>query len=135
MVIQNAKDTPLNQQTGAVPNVNNALRNWFQPMIFGVVTKEVENSQVVEAMTEVNFLGVIQPLSARDLMIKPEGERDWKWYRVHADPSLVLDPDSVIKYLGEQYRVKANWDYKIYGFVEYHLVKDYEGSGPEVAAP
>lgn len=131
MIIPNAKNTPLNQNSGTVPNVGGAMLDWFQPMVFGVVTKTVIDNQVVEDMESINFLGVWQPFSQRDLSILPEGQRAWSWYWLHADPSLSLEVDMIVNYLGKQYRVKALKNYTLYGYMEYQLIEDYTGSGPQ----
>lgn len=128
--IGQGKNTPLNKQTGSIPDVGSALLDWFQPMVFGIVTKSTQGFQVVETVVNVNFMGVIQPLTTQRLLLKPEGQRAWKWYWVHADPSLELDVDAVISYESEQYRVMAKKDYDIYGYVEYELCQDYTGAGP-----
>ncbi len=128
--IKNGSNTPLNQNSGTLPDMSGALQNWFMPMTFGLVTKTVIDFQVVETMTPINFMGVIQPLSGRDLMMKPEGQRSWNWIMVHSNPSLDLLPDSVINYLGVQYRVMVKKNYKLYQYKYYELVQDFTGSGP-----
>lgn len=128
--IFNASDVLLDQNTGTLPNMGDALQNWFQPMTFSVVTKVVVNFDVVETKADVAFQGVWQPLSAAQLQLKPEGQRAWTWFQVHASPGLSLSPDDVVTYLGIQYRVMAKYDYLIYGYNAYHLVNDYTGSGP-----
>lgn len=128
--IANGKDTPLNVKTGTVPDVSGALQDWFQPMSFETVSKTVDAFQVVEAGTVIEFQGVIQPFTERQLLLKPEGQRAWTWLWLHADPSLTLQVDEVVTYLGVQTRVMSRKDFKIYGYVEYHLVQDWEGSGP-----
>lgn len=95
-------------------------------MTFVLIQKQTVNFQLVERERSVSFLGVIQPLKARDLMLKPEGERAWTWNKVHADPSLQLKVDDVIKYLDTRFRVMARTDYKIYGYIRYELVQDWE---------
>lgn len=135
MIIKNGKDTPLNENSGTLPDVSGAMLDYFQPMVFGTVAKAVEGFQVVETKTSVSFQGVIQPFSDRQLMMKPEGQRSWKWYTVHAEPQLELATDEIITYLGAQYRVMSLRDYRLYGYVEYHLVQDYTGSGPTEATP
>ncbi len=130
-VIGQGKNIPLNQRAGTFPNVGDALLDWFQPMVFGVVAKTTEGFQVVEDMVEINFQGVWQPLEARRLMLKPEGQRAWSWFWLHADPSLNLEVDNVIVYLGTQYRIMAKKDYKLNGYVEYELVQDFTGAGPQ----
>lgn len=130
MPIQNGKDTLLGQNTGSVPNMSETLYSWFQKMVFTKVVKTVVNFKNVEARTDINFQGVWQPLSDRQLEMMPIGQRKWRWFWVHAETNLKLDPDEVITYLGIQYRVKGDGDYTEYGYVSYKLVEDYEGSGP-----
>lgn len=123
-------NTPLNANTGTVPDMSGAMYDWFQPMIFGLVTKVVTDFQVVETVQEVQFMGVWQPLSERQLLLKPEGQRAWSWYWVHSDPSLDLKVDNIVIYLGRQFRVMAKKDYTLYQYQEYQIVTDWTGSGP-----
>ena len=131
--IANGSNRPINVQTGTVPDVSGALTDWFQPMTFSVVEKETIGFQVVETATPVSFRGVIQPFSPRELQMKPEGQRSWTWSTLHSDPSLTLDTDEVVIYNEVQYRVMSRRDFTIYGYVQYELVQDYTGAGPEDA--
>lgn len=130
--IKQGKDTPINVQTGTVPNLSGGLKDWFQPMEFGIVTKVVSGFQVTETMEVIQFRGVIQPLSAQRLFLKPEGQRAWTWLLLHAEVELKLEVDQVVTYLGVQTRIMARKDYTIYGYVEYELVQDWTGAGPTV---
>lgn len=123
--IGNGKNTPLNQQTGTVPNVGGAMLDWFQPMTFTLIEKSTVGFQVVETTTPISFRGVIQPLEGRKLQLKPEGQRAWTWLWLHADPSLTLAVDDVVIYLGVRTRVMGQKDWKIYGYVSYELVQDW----------
>lgn len=129
-VISNAKDRPITPDGGTLPNLSSALLNWFMPMVFTRVKKETINFKVVETALNVNFQGVWQPLTKRELEMKPEGQRSWKWYRVFAVPALQLVPDEIIQFRGERYRVMSTLDYRDYGYVEYDLVQDFTGAGP-----
>lgn len=132
-VIGNAKNTPLNARAGTMPDVSGALQDYFQPMTFGVVSTSVQGFLAVQTKVSVSFQGVWQPLKERDLQLKPEGQRAWSWYWLHADPSLNLEVDSVVTYLDVQYRVMAKKDYRLNGYVEYQLIEDWTGSGPTEA--
>lgn len=132
--IQNGKNNPLNVQTGTIPDVSGALKDWFQPMEFIRVTKMVVEFQAVEIADPINFRGVIQPLTDRRLILKPEGQRAWTWLWLHADPVLTLQVDEVVSYLGVKTRVMSRKDYTIYGYVSYELVQDWTGSGPAVSS-
>ncbi len=128
--IMNAKNILLNVQTGTVPDVSGGMKDYFQPMVFERVLKTATGFQVVETDAEINFRGVIQPLSKRLLQLKPEGQRAWTWLQLNAEPVLSLQVDDVVNYLGVQTRVMALADYTIYGYVSYELVQDWTGSGP-----
>ena len=54
---------------------------------------------------------------------------------VHADPSLQLEVDMVIKYIGKQYRVMQKMDYSLYQYVQYDIIEDFTGAGPQVVTP
>lgn len=128
--IPNGCNIPLNQRAGTVPDVSGGLKDWFQPMVFTLVAKNVTAFQLVETPTDISFQGIIQPLSSRQLVLKPEGQRAWTWFQLHADPVLELEVDDVVLYLGVQMRVMARQDFTLYGYVYYELVQDYTGSGP-----
>lgn len=130
--IANGRDTAINVKTGTVPDMSGALKDWFQPMTFEPLVKTVSGFQVVENATAVNFQGVVQPFTERQLLLKPEGERAWTWLLLHADPVLTLEVDDVVLFLGKQTRVMSRKDFGLYGYVEYHLVQDYTGAGPTV---
>lgn len=131
-MIKNGSSIPLSQSTGTLPNVSEAMLDWFQPMVFTKITKEQVAFNTVERGVDIKFRGVWQPLSPQQLRIKPEGQRNWKWFMCHSDVDLELNTDEVIKYEGTQFRVMSKKDYVKYGYYEYHLVDDYTGSGPEV---
>lgn len=130
MIIGNAADRPINQQNGTTPDVSGALFDWMQPMSFEKIVKTVNGYQAVETPTVYNFQGFIQPLTERQLILKPEGERAWTWFTLHAQFSLTLQVDDVVLWNSKQTRVMARKDYMLEGFVEYQIVQDWTGSGP-----
>ena len=124
--INNAANTPINQNTGTVPNVLGAIDDWLQPMTFTRITKSVSAFQEVETETDVDFRGSIQPLTDRQLQLKPEGQRAWSWFLLFAEPQLQLEVDEVVVYLGVRTRVMALKNWTLYGYMEYHLCQDWE---------
>jgi hypothetical protein len=90
----------------------------------------VEGFQAVETPIYVNFRGVIQPYTERQLLLKPEGQRAWTWFTLHSDPVLTLEVDDVVLWNSKQTRVMSRKDYTLYGFIEYSLVQDWIRSGP-----
>lgn len=133
MVIKNGKNTPVNKSTGNLPQVGVAMLSWFRPMVFGRIVTTVVNFVEKEIMEPFQFQGVWQVMSPQQLTIKPDYQRAWRWFMVHATPNLDLRPYEVINYEGTQYRVMSKSDYKEYGYVMYELCADWENVGPEVA--
>lgn len=133
-MILNAGTITLDQNSGTLPDMSGALKNWFRPMTFRKITKVVTAYQVQETAVVISTQGVFQPLTGKQLLIKPEGQRAWSWWQLHAETDLVLDVDEIVEHNGEKYRVMSQKDYGLYGYVEYELVKDWTGSDP-VEAP
>ena len=129
-MIKNAADTPLNQNSGTLPDVSGAMLNWFQNLTIQLLTKTVVNYKVEETYVEVAFKGVTQVLNPDSLKLKPEGQRNWQWLQIHSEPSLNLNLDDIIIYNEMQCRVMAKNDYTSYGYIEYHIVQDFTGSDP-----
>ena len=130
--IANGANTPINLNQGTLPNVSGAMQDWFQKLTFGIVTKTDSAFQVIETAETITFQGVIQPFSERQLLLKPEGERAWSWYSLHADPVLKLQVDDVVTWNGKQTRVMTRKSYDLYGYIEYTLIQDFTGAGPIV---
>jgi len=126
----NASALKLNQ-VSQMPNMANTLSGWLTKLTFGVVTKEQLGFYTKETVNNISFMGVWQPLDNDRLRIKPEGQRDWKWYWVHSQIDLGLKDDDTIIFNGKQYRVMANKDWHLNGYYEYEVIEDFVGAGPE----
>lgn len=108
-----------------LPNLSNPITKWFQDISFVYVSKSIVNFEVVEIETVKSFVGVVQNLDSKQLQIKPEAQRSWSWKMIHCLPDLVLDVDDIIIYKDDRYRVMNIRDFKEYGYLEYHIVKDF----------
>lgn len=128
--IQSACNIPLNHHCGTVPDVSGTLQDYYQPMTFTQVLKTNVGGEVVEQPNPIHFRGVVQPLSNRQLQLKPEGERAWTYFMLHAEPVLTLQVDDVVIWNNKPTRVSARKDFAMYGYVYYELVQDWTGSGP-----
>ena len=95
-------------------------------MTFTRVLKRTVNFQLEEYEEAINFAGIIQPLTYRRLMLKPEGQRAWSWFELHSTPALILNVDEVVNYLGLRTRVMGRFNFEIYGYIAYELVQDWE---------
>ena len=123
--IFSASSIPLSNGQGNLPNVQGAMLEWFQTLSFVQIVKSIVNFQVVETETTTVFQGVRQPFTAQQLLMKPEGQRLWKWETIHSFPDLQLKPDDRIIFGTLKYRVMQKSDWKEYGYIEYHIIEDY----------
>lgn len=125
-MIHNACDQSLDQNRSALPNVATALDGWMQQIQFIKLSKNIVNHEVVEYEDKICLMAVRQPMNAQTLELKPEGQRQWKWETIHALPDVELMPDDRIKFDNSKYRVMEKLDFTEYGYIEYHIVQDYE---------
>jgi hypothetical protein len=123
--LHNAKDTPLSSQVKAGPDVRNTMLGRFRPIELTKIVKSTVEFEVAEVEIPINTSGVVNPLSATKLSLKPEGERSWQWKEIWATTDLVLQTDDRIIYKGERYRIMSQLDWQENGFVAYEIVNDY----------
>ncbi|MDR1941236.1 MAG: hypothetical protein LBQ47_02810 [Endomicrobium sp.] len=123
-MIKNGKDKKITG--GGLPQVSEALLEWFEPLTFAVITKTLNNFRVQETETIIETQGVIQPMSAQEVQMKPQGQRKWKWETIHTLPNIALNVDDIIILNLTKYRIMGKYDWARYGYFEFHIVKDYE---------
>lgn len=133
--IQNANQLPLNLTTGTLPNMSEALTDWFQPMKAIRVKKYQINFQTVERGEAFQFQGVIQPYKPRELQIKTEGQRSWRWFQLHCDPTVKFDTDDVFYIGSTRYRVMYVNEYAPYAYMEYLVIQDYQDENKSPPLP
>lgn len=107
----------------SMPDVSDALWGLVDPIRFRQVSKEPVDYEVVETLGQpVWFDGNLQPIKWQELAVKPEGQRQWKWWTLWCVVELPLDyilEDS----LGKRYRVMAVRDWSVHGYYEYELAQ------------
>lgn len=108
------------------PQVGTAMSDWFVRLTMVRITKEQQQSQIVEKPTPFIQQGVLQPYRGRTLQIMREGERHWNWSTLHSTPDLILNVDDIIIVNSIPYRVMADKDFSAYGYVKYHVIRDYD---------
>lgn len=125
MTLFSAKDKPL-FTSGNLPIMSDALLDWFQSMTFGIVQKQINDFQLQEIVSEYTILAVKQPFGPQKLEMVPAHQRAWKWETLHTVPNCILIPDDIVWINSVKYRVIEKLDYTEYGFLEYHIVTDYD---------
>lgn len=110
-----------------MPNMRNTLTGWEVPLSLIKVTQFMSEGDVVKTEQKIDFMGVWQPLRDEELQFKPENQRSWSWYWIHAKAgTLNLQTQDKIKFMDKRFKVMAIKDYSLNGFIEYQIVRDYE---------
>lgn len=110
-----------------MPNMRNTLNGWEVPLNLIRVKQSIVDGDAVKTEEFIRFLGVWQPLRDEELQFKPEGQRSWEWIWIHAKSgTLNLQTQDKIIFNNKRYKIMNIKDYSLNGFIEYHLVRDYE---------
>lgn len=125
MDIVSAKDRPLDQQMNELPNLGPALTGLMVPVALGVVTQQMIHGLSKEVVNVVSTKCVRQAFTATQLMMRPEGARDWKWWSLHFPAEIVLATNDRVEILGVPYRVMEVYDHQAYGYMHYNVIEDY----------
>ena len=99
---------------------------WESPIELIKISQSIVDYETVETRESINFKGVIQPLTAEALRIKPLEMRSWEWLMIHTRTSQEIFTNDLIEYKGKEYKVMFEKDYSLNNYYEYHLVKNYE---------
>lgn len=125
-MIKNASKSLLNSESGTLPNVSGALKNWFQKITFVKIDSQIIDYKKVEVKTPISFKGVMQPMKPQEVSFRPEGERVWRWHTLHTEVGVEIKVNDVILFNEVRYRVKDKSNFSAYGYLKYSLVEDYD---------
>jgi hypothetical protein len=106
-----------------MPDMSDAFFGWDTPFQFAVIQKTAVNFQASESKLSVSWMqGVLVPIPPRKLLVKPEGERKWKWGTLYSPQKLEVD--WIVKDLdNKEYRVMSDADWSSSGFFEYEIAE------------
>lgn len=110
-----------------MPNMRNTLNGWEVPLNLIRIKQSIVDGDAIKTEEFIRFLGVWQPLRDEELQFKPEGQRSWEWIWIHAKSgTLNLQTQDKVIFNNKRYKIMNVKDYSLNGFIEYHLVRDYE---------
>lgn len=118
---------PLNIGSG-MPNVSSALNGWARQITLQKRTQTVDDTGLVGyADVDFTFRGTVQPLSPKQIELKPEGQRAWTWLQIHIYAGTFrLNVNDQILINHVIYKIMALKDYSQSGYIEYHAVFEYQ---------
>ena len=112
-----------------MPQMQTTLTGWEVPLTLVKVIQDIVDGDAVFTEQEINFLGCFQPLKDEELQFKPEGQRSWSWYWIHAKAgTLNLQTADKITFNNKRYKVMSVKDYSLNGFIEYQIIRDFESN-------
>lgn len=113
--------------SSGMPNMSNTLTGWEVPLTLVRIIQDVSDGELVYKDEKINFMGVWQPFSMEQLKLLPEGQRSWSHYWIHCKSgNLNLETADKIIFNNKMFKVIDKKDYSLNGFVEYHIIADYE---------
>lgn len=117
----------INQLSG-MPQMSVAFSGWKSTISLVKIVNNIVDGFNTPTETTVTFKGVIQPLSAENLELKPEAQRGFEWLQIHVEIDdntnfIQLNIGDNILYDGRKYRINGLKDYKLNNYVEYHAME------------
>lgn len=103
--------------------MSSAFWNWTEPIQFNLVSRAAVDYEAIETLeTQTVFDGVVEPLKPRDLLIKSEGERKFKYWNLWTEQEL--KPDDIVQdEQGAQYRVTQKSDWRSGDYQQYEIMQ------------
>ena len=108
-----------------MPNMRGAVINWFRPFRGILVTTTIVDGLSKEVRREFDTAGFFKPMRPREVLIKPEGDRAFRWFVLYTGREIDFKPNDVVIRKGVPYRVMGPWQLEDYGVKRYELVEDY----------
>ena len=107
-----------------IPNVADALNGFMQSLEVRLIKKTMVDGEMVETgqlPVVIRINGCLQPMPGRNLLVKPEGQRQWKWWELYTAEDIPLDSEVVDPYgVGLRVMQRGNW---MAGYFKYELAE------------
>lgn len=123
---------PKATEANSMPTMGAAFSGWTVPVALVRLSQQIIDGIVTNTREYIRMIGVVQPLEARRLALKPEGQRSFTWLQMHIVGGYSpLKPNDRVEYKGKEYKVIALYDYSQSNYTEYELVQDFKGNPSE----
>lgn len=92
------------------PSMGDEFSDWETSSIFKRKVTTIEDYEAKEESTDEEFSGILYPMSAQKIKMKPEGERAWKWMEIISSETLIVG-DNIFTEDGKLYRIMGLIDW------------------------
>jgi len=115
-------------ESNDLPDMSQGVQMFFQNIVIELIYKQNDHGFLDETPTVIKTQGVRVTQTSRQLAMKPEGERKWKWSTLFMvpDPKRSLKEDDRLKIHGIKYRVMSDTSNLEYGVASFELIEDYD---------
>jgi hypothetical protein len=123
--IVNARDKKVSELSSALPDVGAAVQELLMVVVVEKMQKQQIDGYTQEIPVAIHTKVSLQPFTAQQLNIRPEGQRQWRWFTAYTLNNLDLQPDDIIRIKGVRYRIMEKFDWREYGYYRYNVIEDY----------
>jgi hypothetical protein len=127
IAVPSASAKTISQIAGSQPSMRDTITGWSEQLTMVRLLKKIVDRENVNEEREFTCMGMLQPFSAREVAIKPEGQRRWRWYRLHVSAAVDLEPGEEFIMQGFKYKIMSDLPYHRNGYYEYELVQTFTG--------
>lgn len=105
--------------------VGEIVDSWASDYNIILIRKELIDYNVIEQERHIKIKGMVQNLSTQELQILPEGEKNWKHYKLLSTTHFKNDDILIIN--NKRFRIiGTDNDDTYYGFWRYHMIEDFK---------
>ena len=116
----------------SMPQVDLGVDRFLSPLIIEKLQVSVVDGFAQKVPIVIKTLGVIQPMKPQELLVKPEGQRAWRWYTLHCSVNVELKPNDRVRIRNMVYKVMDKLDYSRSSYLQYGLIEDFENNDVSV---
>lgn len=124
--MQNANSRDLKHSPSQLPDVSGAVMRNMQYMIFEKMQRSMVDGRMQSIPIKFQTMASLQPLSPKQLKLKPEGNRAWSWYMIHSLTDLELKVNDRFSFNGKKFKAMGKESWNQYGYFYYECIEDVQ---------
>ena len=125
MKVTNGKDLPFGQSLAGLPDVSQAVIQYFQPVTVGIIKATQINGRTQTIVQTYCKTQGVRIATDNKMVITKTGERFWANENVYFKSDVVLKVDDLFLFNNKQYRVLAVEAWTEYGYNKYTVMQDF----------
>lgn len=124
-MIKNGKDFPFDQITSGLPDVSQAIIQFFQPVTVGIISSTQIDGYTQSLVARYIKTSGVRTQRQNNLVISKTGQRIWDSVDIYFLSDVILKADDIFLFQDIQYRVIVVDPWTEYGYNHYACVQDF----------